>query len=60
MMRFSQGSGMPTGTIESLDHEARGITRLEGKTIFVDGVSMKNIVRKDGIICYFPRMNAVI
>lgn len=28
---------MPTGIIESLDHEARGITRLEGKTIFVDG-----------------------
>lgn len=28
---------MPTGVIESLDHEARGITRLEGKTIFVDG-----------------------
>ncbi|MDR2507386.1 MAG: 23S rRNA (uracil(1939)-C(5))-methyltransferase RlmD [Candidatus Accumulibacter sp.] len=28
---------MPTGTIESLDHEARGITRLEGKTVFVEG-----------------------
>ena len=28
---------MPTGLIESVDHEARGITRLEGKTIFVDG-----------------------
>lgn len=28
---------MPIGVIESLDHEARGITRLEGKTIFVDG-----------------------
>lgn len=28
---------MPTGIIESLDHEARGITRREGKTIFVDG-----------------------
>ena len=28
---------MPTGLIESLDHEARGITRLEGKTIFVEG-----------------------
>jgi 23S rRNA (uracil1939-C5)-methyltransferase len=25
------------GIIESLDHEARGITRLEGKAIFVDG-----------------------
>jgi len=28
---------MPTGIIESLDHEGRGITRLDGKTIFVDG-----------------------
>lgn len=28
---------MPIGVVESLDHEARGITRLEGKTIFVDG-----------------------
>lgn len=28
---------MPTGIIESLDHDARGITRLEGKTVFVEG-----------------------
>lgn len=28
---------MPVGLIESLDHEARGITRLEGKAIFVEG-----------------------
>jgi 23S rRNA (uracil1939-C5)-methyltransferase len=28
---------MPTGIIESLDHEGRGITRLDGKTIFVEG-----------------------
>lgn len=28
---------MPNGIIESLDHEARGITRLDGKTIFVEG-----------------------
>lgn len=28
---------MPIGTIVSLDHEARGIARQEGKTIFVDG-----------------------
>ena len=28
---------MPIGIVESLDHEARGITRLEGKAIFVDG-----------------------
>lgn len=28
---------MPIGIIESLDHEARGIARLEGKTVFVDG-----------------------
>lgn len=28
---------MPVGRIESLDHEARGVTRLDGKTVFVDG-----------------------
>ena len=28
---------MPIGIVESLDHEARGITRQDGKTIFVDG-----------------------
>lgn len=28
---------MPEGIIESLDHQARGITRLEGKTVFVEG-----------------------
>jgi 23S rRNA (uracil1939-C5)-methyltransferase len=28
---------VPIGTIVSLDHEARGIARQEGKTIFVDG-----------------------
>jgi 23S rRNA (uracil1939-C5)-methyltransferase len=28
---------MPIGTVESLDHEARGITRLDGKAVFVDG-----------------------
>ena len=28
---------MPTGIIESLDHEARGVTRLDGKTVFVEG-----------------------
>ena len=28
---------MPVGIIESLDHEARGIARQEGKTVFVDG-----------------------
>lgn len=28
---------MPIGIIESLDHEARGIARQEGKAIFVDG-----------------------
>ncbi len=35
---------MPIGVIESLDHEARGITRLEGKTIFVDGALPGEIV----------------
>lgn len=28
---------MPIGIIESLDHEARGITRQDGKAVFVDG-----------------------
>lgn len=28
---------MPRGLIESLDHEARGVTRLEGKAVFIDG-----------------------
>ena len=28
---------MPTGSIESLDHDGRGVTRLDGKTIFVEG-----------------------
>ncbi len=28
---------MPIGIIESLDHEARGIARQEGKAVFVDG-----------------------
>jgi 23S rRNA (uracil1939-C5)-methyltransferase len=28
---------MPIGVIESLDHEARGIARLDGKTVFVAG-----------------------
>jgi len=28
---------MPIGIIESLDHEARGVTRLDGKTVFVEG-----------------------
>lgn len=28
---------MPVGVIESLDHEARGIARLEGKAVFVEG-----------------------
>ena len=35
---------MPIGVIESLDHEARGITRLEGKAIFVDGALPGEIV----------------
>lgn len=28
---------MPVGVIESMDYEARGVTRLDGKTIFVSG-----------------------
>ena len=40
---------MPTGVIESLDHEARGITRLEGKTIFVEGALPGEIVEYTSI-----------
>lgn len=35
---------MPVGLIESLDHEARGITRLEGKAIFVEGALPGEVV----------------
>lgn len=35
---------MPIGVIESLDHEARGITRQEGKTIFVEGALPGEVV----------------
>lgn len=35
---------MPIGIIESLDHEARGITRQDGKAIFVDGALPGEIV----------------
>ncbi len=35
---------MPVGRIESLDHEARGITRLDGKTIFVEGALPGEVV----------------
>jgi 23S rRNA (uracil1939-C5)-methyltransferase len=43
-LRFLPELHMPIGIIESLDHEARGITRLEGKTIFVDGALPGEIV----------------
>ena len=35
---------MPTGQIQSLDHEARGIVRQDGKAIFVDGALPGEIV----------------
>ena len=35
---------MPTGIIESLDHEARGITRLDGKAVFVEGAIPGEVV----------------
>ena len=35
---------MPIGAIESLDHEARGITRQAGKAIFVDGALPGEVV----------------
>lgn len=35
---------MPIGKVESLDHEARGIVREEGKAIFVDGALPGEVV----------------
>ena len=35
---------MPIGIIASLDHEARGITRQDGKAIFVDGALPGEVV----------------
>ncbi len=35
---------MPVGRIESLDHEARGVTRREGKAVFVEGALPGEIV----------------
>ncbi|MDR1994161.1 23S rRNA (uracil(1939)-C(5))-methyltransferase RlmD [Azonexus sp.] len=35
---------MPIGIVESLDHEARGIARQEGKAIFIDGALPGEIV----------------
>ncbi|MBL8394322.1 MAG: 23S rRNA (uracil(1939)-C(5))-methyltransferase RlmD [Candidatus Accumulibacter sp.] len=39
---------MPTGIIESLDHEARGVTRLDGKTVFVEGALPGELVEYAG------------
>lgn len=35
---------MPTATVESLDHEGRGVARVDGKTIFIDGALPGEVV----------------
>ena len=35
--RFQPEARGPLATIESLDHEGRGVARVEGKTIFIEG-----------------------
>jgi 23S rRNA (uracil1939-C5)-methyltransferase len=34
-----------TARIASLDHEGRGVTRIDGKTVFVDGALPGEVVR---------------
>lgn len=36
-LHFAKSDPMPEAIIESLDHEGRGVARLDGKTIFVEG-----------------------
>ena len=36
-LHFAKSNPMPEAIIESLDHEGRGIARLDGKTVFVEG-----------------------
>lgn len=42
---------MPIGLIESLDHDARGVTRLEGKTVFVEGALPRERVEYKSYRC---------
>jgi 23S rRNA (uracil1939-C5)-methyltransferase len=37
MPLFLHQYAMPIATIESLEHEGRGVAHVEGKTIFIEG-----------------------
>ncbi|MGL4410322.1 23S rRNA (uracil(1939)-C(5))-methyltransferase RlmD [Zoogloea sp.] len=42
--RFQPEARGPLATIESLDHEGRGVARVEGKTIFIEGALPGEVV----------------